>query len=184
VYVTDASKLSEPDLNNNIFGSMIIEGERISYRTRNLSANTVSGLRRGVAGTAINSHSAGVSVTNTGIGEQLPSTYQETIYKSTQTGDGSTKVFDINFPANITSNYENVLRVSVGGTELSRSQWSATADGPILITLVDAPLNGEEIEISVLQSKVMYAQGLSTASNGIALQEQTTEAARFIKGLI
>jgi hypothetical protein len=38
------------------------------------------------------------------------------------------------------------------------------------------------VEIFIIQAEVMYAQGANTASNGIPLQEQDTEAAWFIEG--
>jgi hypothetical protein len=51
IEVNDASVLGEPDLNNAVFGILIVNGERITYRERDTVNNTVSGLRRGTAGT-------------------------------------------------------------------------------------------------------------------------------------
>ncbi len=56
IYVRDASVLGHPDLDNAKFGILTIGGERITYRERNLLDNTVSGLRRGTAGTAFDDH--------------------------------------------------------------------------------------------------------------------------------
>jgi len=53
IYVDDASVLGTPDLAMAKFGILIINGERITYRERDLLNNTVSGLRRGTAGTGI-----------------------------------------------------------------------------------------------------------------------------------
>ena len=77
------------------------------------------------------------------------------------------------------------MRVRVGGTELPNSAYTVTQVDPFVeITLVDAPATGVEVYIYIVKSNVMYAQGVSTASNGVALQEQTTQAARFIRGEI
>ena len=51
IYVADASVLGSPNLATAVFGIIIINGERITYRERDLTNNTVSGLRRGTAGT-------------------------------------------------------------------------------------------------------------------------------------
>jgi len=108
IYVDDASKLGTPNLDAAIFGILEINGERITYRDVDLDNNTVSGLRRGTAGTGMHrEHSAGSVV-----------------------------------------------------TDLSRGQ------------LLQTPYN-----------EIWYAQGATTASDGIALQQQTTIAAKFLKGL-
>ena len=51
IYVEDAAKLDEPNLAQGIFGLITIDGERITYRERDVIANTLTGLRRGTAGT-------------------------------------------------------------------------------------------------------------------------------------
>jgi hypothetical protein len=80
---------------------------------------------------------------------------------------------------------EKAVQVTVGGTKLADSAYTVTqVDPTVEVTLVDAPLNGEQVYVYITKSNVMYAQGSSTASNGIALQEQTTNAARFIRGEI
>jgi hypothetical protein len=56
VYVDDAGALAEPDLDNNIWGVLTVNGERIMYRERDLVTNTVSSLLRGTAGTAATDH--------------------------------------------------------------------------------------------------------------------------------
>ena len=189
INVVDASKLSQPNPSANIFGMVFIGGERITYRTRDVANNTVSGLRRGVAGTGASDHTAGTTVTNAGPGETLPATYQQTVYSNTLVGDGTTRVFvasNVTLSAGLDSTeIEEAVRVKVGGTELADSAYTVTQVDPAAeITLVDAPATGVEVEIYIVKSTVMYAQGTSTASNGVALQEQTTQAARFIRGEI
>jgi len=56
IYVNDAGALAEPDLANNVWGVLTVNGERIMYRERNLITNTVSSLLRGTAGTAATDH--------------------------------------------------------------------------------------------------------------------------------
>lgn len=189
IHVRDVSKLSQPNPEANIFGSVIIDGERILYRTRNTNNNTLSGLRRGVLGTGIAEHLAGATITNTSIGEILPGSYQKTVYSNTLIGDGTTRLFgatNVTIGAGIDSTeIEEAVRVKVGGTELADSAYTVTQVDPFVeVTLIDAPATGVEVEISIVKSTVMYAQGTSSASNGVALQEQTTQAARFIRGEI
>ena len=189
VYVKDASKLSAPALASNIFGQMMVGAERITYRTRSLENNTISGLRRGVAGTGAFAHVSGVSVSDVGMAQQVPSAYQQvTTSDTTNIGDGSTTTFigsNIVVPTVVDSTELNeAVRVSVGGTVLipttdfTVTEVDATQ---VEITLTTAPGDGVEIDISIVTGKVMYAQGNGTASNGIALQDQTTAAALFLK---
>ena len=49
------------------------------------------------------------------------------------------------------------------------------------ITFTTAPAANVEIVFSQITANVMYAQGSGTASNGIALQDQTTRAVKFLK---
>jgi hypothetical protein len=186
IRVRDASKLSEPNPAANIFGVVIIDGERITYRSRDLGNNTISGLRRGVAGTGVSSHNAGASVQNVGPGETLPDAYQKTVFNNILTGDGITRLFgapNVTISTGIYSTeVEQAVRVRVGGTELSDSAFTVSQVDPFVeVTLIDAPARGVEVEVYIVKSTVMYAQGTDTASNGIALQEQTTQAARFIR---
>lgn len=189
IHVLDSSKFDEPSLDNGKFGIVIVNGERISYRSRDVINNTLSGLRRGVGGTAAASHSSESTITNVGAGEVLPSAYQKTIKSNTLTGNGTNRVFvasNVILDTGLDSTeIEEAVRVRVGGTELNDSAYTVTQVNPYAeITLVDAPKDGEEVYIYIVKSAVMYAQGTSTASNGIALQEQTTQAARFIRGEI
>jgi hypothetical protein len=167
----------------------MIGGERITYRTRNTSNNTVSGLRRGTAGTGVYAHIIDDTVSDIGPGEQIPSTYQEkTTTDATNTGNGTTKTFigtGIVVPTTLDSTeLDEAVRVNVGGAKMiAGTDYTITQVDPtqVEVTFTVAPALGVEIEISVVSGKVMYAQGASTASNGIALQDQTTPAALFLK---
>jgi hypothetical protein len=188
IYVRDASTLSEPNLADNIFGVVIIDGERITYTVRNTTNNTLSGLRRGVAGTAISAHASGASVSNAGLDQQLPAEYQQTTTKNTFTGDGTTRVFtaaNVVLEDNLDSTeIEEAVRVRVGGTLLDISEYFISQVNPTEVTLINAPAAGVEIDVFIVKASVMYAQGTGTASNGIALQQQTTDALRFLRGEI
>jgi hypothetical protein len=189
VYVKDVSKLSEPNLVANIFGQLMVGGERITYRTRNTSNNSVSGLRRGTAGTSAMAHISGAVVSDAGPAQQIGSQYQETVSSDiTGRGDGSTVAFVAtltNVPSSLTgSTLNSAIAVSVGGTlMIPTTDYTVVRDSAtqVTVTFTTAPASGSEIDISITTGKVMYAQGTSTASNGIALQEQTTAAALFLK---
>jgi hypothetical protein len=45
-----------------------------------------------------------------------------------------------------------------------------------------APAEGSEVTILVRQGVTWYQQGATTASNGVALQDTDTLAARFLRG--
>ena len=93
IYVADVAALSEPNLSDGIFGVITIDGERIMYRERNLSTNSISGLQRGTAGTGATSHAVNAEVYDMGLGNRQPQEFQNYIVSDTSTGDGSTTIF-------------------------------------------------------------------------------------------
>jgi len=122
IYVNNVSKLSIPNLELGTFGIIVIDGERITYKSMNNTTNTITGLRRGTAGTGITTHLketvvTDVSITNIVTGSVITST--------TLGADTNTSL----------TNYD----------------------------------------------KTWYKTGYNTASNGIALQDQTTAQANFVK---
>ena len=199
ISVLDARRLTEPNLAVGLFGAITVNGERILYRNRNLSDNTLSGLRRGTAGTGATSHRAGTSVYDASSGNLLFEEYQDQLVKDTARGDGSTTTFTA--PSiNITIDQINSVEVYVGGTRQynvnepgnSQYRWLATGVDPVTIEFevdlaavppLTAPEDGVEIAVVVRQARVWYQQGDGTASDGIALQETNTLAARFLRGL-
>lgn len=189
IFVKDASHLSEPNLEIGIFGVITINGERITYRNRDTVANTVSGLRRGVAGTAADVHYVGAAVYDIGRGEALPAYYQQQVHNNTFYGDGLTDTFatDLPFYADMTAAAEGAVRVRVGGTDLLPGTGAYVVDSispTVTVTIATSPAAGVEVNVYIVEAHVMYAQGVGTASNGIALQDQTTLAARFIRGQV
>ena len=74
------------------------------------------------------------------------------------------------------------VRVYVGGI-LQTSGYTVTGSNPVTVDFDTAPNAGYQVSIRIVQGQSWYEPGSGTASNGIALQEQTTAAARFIQGL-
>jgi hypothetical protein len=145
-------------------------------------------LRRGTAGTGIYQHAVGATVSDVGAGQQLPTRYQEkTTTDKTNVGDGSTKIFETSIVVPVTldsTELSDAVTVTVGGTVLvPETDYTVTEVNPTSteVTLVTAPASGVEVYFSQVTANVMYAQGVDTASNGIALQDQTTPAALFLK---
>ena len=77
----DTSKLTVPDLTNNQFGIVMIDAERITFREIDYDNNTISGLRRGTAGTAANSHEAGALVADYSVTTYLDYDYDKAWYE-------------------------------------------------------------------------------------------------------
>lgn len=88
IEVTDASNLSEPIINKNVPGVIIINNERIEYFEK--TGNILSQLRRGSLGTAIKEiHELGSYVIDVGPSESIP--YSDTEESVDFLSDGSTK---------------------------------------------------------------------------------------------
>ena len=93
IYVADVTTLTQPNIPDNVWGVLTIGAERIMYRYWNSTNNTVSGLLRGTAGTAVSAHAAGTVVYNLGQDNLLPLEYQDSIVSDSVTADGTTTVF-------------------------------------------------------------------------------------------
>lgn len=93
IYVDNASNLSEPNFAANLWGVVTIDGERIMYRERDTTANTISSLLRGTAGTGADSHAVGANVYDMGRSNALPMQYQDHIVSTTILADGTETVF-------------------------------------------------------------------------------------------
>jgi hypothetical protein len=186
ISVTNAEALIEPNLAANVWGVVTIGVERIMYRYRDIVNNTISGLLRGTAGTAITAHARGATVYNMGKGNLLPQQYQNylvtnltyPLVSGVNLGDASTTVFtatDINLTV------AGSLQVYLGGI-LQTTGYTITATDPCEITFDQPPPAGVEVAMVVAQGVTWYAQGNGTASNGQPLQTTQTQAARFLQG--
>ena len=184
IFVTNASALSEPNLPQGIFGLITINGERIAYRYRDTTNNTVSGLRRGTAGTGAATHAADTFVYDIGIGNLLPIEYQNYIVSNEFLADGTTTVYtasDISIVGLDSTEINEAVQVYVGGL-LQSGGYEILAADPVSIEFTVAPTINYQVSIVVLRGVTWYAPGSETPSDGIPLQEQETVAARFIRG--
>ena len=168
VYVEDASKLGQPNLDAAVFGILTVNGERITYRNRDTVNNTVSGLRRGTAGTGMHRvHSVNSTVTDLGAGEMYQPSYPAAIKweKNTEYTAGTIVKFrNTYYRAKIN------IPVSYGSTDVFDDDYLY----PTVSVFDDT--YWEEYD------EAWYAQGTTTATDGRALQQQTTVAANFFKG--
>jgi hypothetical protein len=76
------------------------------------------------------------------------------------------------------------VRVYVGGTEIVPSAYQVTSLDPVIVVFDEAPALSVEVTILIRRGTTWYQQGINTASNGVALQDTNTLAARFFRGEI
>jgi hypothetical protein len=190
IYVADASLLDPPDLNQSIFGQLTINGERITYRNRNLLNNTVSGLRRGVFGTGAADHTTDSIVYSIGLSTILPAEYQDQIKFGNFLADGSTTTFvatgvvidEFSEDSDSTAfNADRAVMVYIGGI-LQTTGYTVSSIDPVTVVFDTPPPDGYQVSIRVKQGLSWYQPGVDTASNGDPLQVTDTVAARFIRG--
>jgi hypothetical protein len=201
VYVHNAAALNEPNLANNVWGLLTVNGERIMYRNRDTVLNTVSGLRRGTAGTGAADHIVNTDVYNISRGNLLPPQYQNYVVSNLENdtavypilGDGSTTIFVAEYLSvnnlNDSTTMEEAVEVYIGGT-LQSGGYTITEPGPppgmqgspFTLQFDTAPPDGVQVTILVRRGVTWYAPGAGTPSNGVALQDTETRAARFLRG--
>jgi hypothetical protein len=184
IYLVDASRVTEPNLPAGIFGQITINGERISYRNRDLVNNTVSGLRRGIMGTGTATHDSGTPVYTIGLGNLLPAEYQNRRLIDNALGDGSTLVFtadDINIDQLDSTELVDAVEVYIGGIRQTTG-YNIINPSPVIVQFDVAPPSGYQVSIQVEQGLSWYQPGATTPSNGVPLQLTDTTAARFIRG--
>ena len=183
VYVTDADALAAPDLANNIWGVLTVNGERIMYRERDLVTNTVSSLLRGTAGTAVDLHSVDSIVYNLNRDNLAPAIYQNTYVGSSTLADGSTTTFtaDVDLSQEDSAFDEKAILVYVGGL-LQTTGYSVTSDNPVTIEFTTAPTAGYQVTIQIRQGLGWYGAGSTTVYDGVGLQYTDTAAAQFFRG--
>jgi hypothetical protein len=206
IFVQDAAALAEPDLENGIFGIITIDGERIMYRERNLANNSLTSLLRGTGGTGAADHAVGTDVYDLGRGNLLFPEYQDYVVSTSTLGDGVTTVYiapniDLENIGDSSTAAAEAIEVYVGGTRQyaysdltaeSEYRWFVTDFGPLTVEFVvdstaipelRAPADGSEVTLLVRRGVTWYAPGDGTPSDGVALQDTNTLAARFLRGL-
>jgi hypothetical protein len=76
------------------------------------------------------------------------------------------------------------IRVFVGGIEQTNIvNYNISSLDPVTVNFVTAPTAGQEVTILVRRGVTWYAPGAGTPSDGVALQDTDTQAARFLRGL-
>jgi hypothetical protein len=205
MYVENVLALGHPNLDAGVFGVCTVNGERIMYRDINVSNNTLIGLLRGTAGTAAADHAVDTAAYDLSRGNLLQKDYQDYIVSDTSVGDGSTTVF---YAPSITPNdfvdsasEAPAIEVYVAGirqsaysdtTATSQYRWFVTDFDPLAVDFVVddtayppllPPAPNVEVTILVRQGVTWYQRGVTTPSDGIALQDTDTIAARFLRGL-
>ncbi len=178
IYLDDVTVLPEPDLAQGIFGIVTINGERIMYRTRDVATNTISSLMRGTAGTGAAAHTAGALVYDMNSGNLLQLSYQDYISKNTTIGDDSTVEFVADDLG--TNIVEGSVEVYVGGIRQLQGFAVDIASNVVTVTFDTAPPAGQEVTMLVKHGVTWYHRGIDTASDGVALQQTNTVAARFL----
>jgi hypothetical protein len=183
IYVENASALTQPNLNLNIWGVITINGERIMYRVLDLNTNTVSSLMRGTAGTAAADHLVDSTVYEMGRANLAPAQYQDHVVYTNTLADGSTTTFsadNIDLSELTLSFAEQAILVYVAGIRVYTG-YTVDSVAPATITFDAAPQAGYEVSIRVRQGFGWYYPG-DGSTDGQALQLTQTEAARFFRG--
>ena len=172
----------------NIWGMLTVNGERIMYRYRDTTANTVSGLLRGTAGTAITNHSENSLVYDIGRGNLMPASCQDYVETNVtyplvpgvNQGDGTTVAFtaaDIDVSQEDSTIQDEAVQVFVGG-ERVQTGYELTSPNPVTVTFDTAPPEGVEVAILVRRGHDWY----NPATPNLPLSQTDTPCARFLRG--
>jgi hypothetical protein len=171
---------------------LTIQGERIMYRVRDTVTNTISSLRRGTGGTGAADHASGSAVYDMSRGNLLASQYQDRVLSNItyplvsgeNLGDGVTRVFvaeTIDLTQDDSTTLNSAVEVYIGGIQ-QLTGFDIVSTAPVTVEFDTAPPPGVEVAVLVRQGVTWYAPGKNTASNGVALQDTSTPAARFLCG--
>ena len=149
-------------------------------------------MRRGTAGTGAAAHAVNADVYSIGRGNLLQPEYQNYVVSNityplvpgVNIGDGVTTLFvaaliDVSGADSTVDN--EAIEVYVGGT-LQLGGYTVTNENPVTVLFDTAPADGSEVAILVRRGVTWYALGNNTPSNGVALQDTDTVAARFLRG--
>jgi hypothetical protein len=188
MYVDNASALDTPDLVNNIWGILTVNGERIMYRDVDYTLNTVSGLRRGTAGTGSANHAAGSIVYDLGRGNLMPEEFQNYVDSNDFVGND----IDTSFVTDIVINNRPVVSVGgsvevrLNGTLQDADTYNVTALEPVTVIFKDnIPTAGTIVRITVIDTLSVSTSQTFTASGSsarfsttldIGLVEQSTSS--------
>jgi len=121
------------------------------YRDRDLTTNTISGLLRGTAGTAITAHNDGAIVYNLGRSNLLPAEYQDYIDSNTFMGDNTTTEFvtDIVVDNRPIVYIGGMVDVYVNSAQLPTTAYTVTQVEPVVVVINGIPQAGTQVDIVV-----------------------------------
>jgi hypothetical protein len=172
----------------NIWGILTIDGERIMYRHRDTVANTVSGLLRGTAGTAITTHATGTEVYNMGRENLMPETCQNYIVSNitnplesgVNLGDGTTTEFiasDISLviagaTAWVVSNTYASGAAVVNSSNYYRAIIAVPANTAITNTTYWEPMSNV-VEVYVGGARILNTDYTMTSQNPVTIEFDT-----------
>jgi hypothetical protein len=115
-------------------------------------------------------------------GNTLPPEYQDKTVAQHFLGNGVTTIFVADeLPALSQELLPAAVQVYVGGS-LQTQGYIVTSVDAIIVDFDQAPTAGYQVSIRIRQGQSWYQPGINTASDGVALQETNTLAARFIRG--
>ena len=160
IYVDSVAGLTQPELENNIWGVITINGERIMYRELNVSNNTIIGLRRGTAGTGAADHAADSAVYDIGRGNLLPAEYQNYVVSQDFLANGTTTSFvatDISIIGLDSTELADAVEVYIGGILQLGGYVIDTAD-PVNVTFDVAPT--QNYQVTILVKRVLLKKPL------------------------
>jgi len=145
ITVTDASVLQEPSVELARPGVVFINGERITYYTRDTALNTLGQLRRGVHGTgAPLVHAAGSTVTESSLAQRIPDT-TSTMTELIAT-DGVSDTFTCTSLSCNVASYVNSISVSINNIDKDFILEQVTP--VIVVKLLEVPPAGTFVTIS------------------------------------
>jgi hypothetical protein len=190
IHVADASALTLPVLSYNQWGVLTVNGERIMYRERDLTNNTVSSLIRGTAGTAAADHAVGSAVYNMSRVNKLPLEYQNRIVSNLTNdtelypilGDGINTTFvaeNIDASSADSSFDDESIEVYLGGIR-EYAGYSVVGLDPVTVEFDIAPPSGVQITILVRRG-IWWYNVATSAEREQSLQETNTPTARFLR---
>ena len=115
----------------------------------------------------------------------MPAEFQNYIVSNTFVGNGATEGFEatnISFDSTDSVLPVEAVEVWVGGTRITDG-YTITSSAPVGVEFDSPPAAGVEIVILARRGVNWYQPGDGTPSNGVALQDTNTEAARFLRGI-
>jgi hypothetical protein len=170
IIVANSAVLFTPDPTTNMPGVVYINGERITYFTKNDGTNTLGQLRRGTLGTGANVHYAGDTVTSGSINQTVPYSYHTANTFTTNTSLQMTNGIFRDFFA--------------GNTYIQTSLWLNQGYGPAdLVTEFDLAANVSFDYITSEANAVVTTESGSSfvPTDGTGLYGSTRIQALFVK---